>query len=115
MQDKNDLSGSHVEASMIEICSQNDYCVHAPNSRFRCANFIPDWATICFSLGFPDSIFLANGYDALPGLAKMPKNKYQPNLGTALLNTQYAGSALLKEGTPLTDDNLGYSVSPKQK
>ena len=58
----------------------------------------PNWASICFSLGFPDLIFLANGVDALQGLA----------------TAEYTGSALLKEGTPLTDDNLGYSVISKK-
>ena len=43
-------------------------------SRLPCGNFIPNWAAICFSLGFPDSILLANGVDALPGLAKMQKS-----------------------------------------
>ena len=80
------------------------YRVHAALLGSHAETSFPNWVTICFSLGFPDTIFLANGSDALLGLAKMQKEvPIKPGNCTA----EYTGTALLKNGIPLTDENLG--------
>ena len=72
------------------------YAVRAALLGSHAETSFPNWVAICFSLGFPDSIFPANG------------RTYRPNLGTPL--TEYTGNSLLKEGTPLTDENWLDSV-----
>ena len=71
------------------------------------AHYILIGPPFVLSLGFPDCIFVANGSNAPPGLVEMLK-KSGTKPGNCI--TEYAGSACLRERTPLSD-----SLFPKKK
>ena len=81
-----------------------NYRVHAAPFWPPCANFIPNWATVCFRwvsrTSFSSQMALMRS-KASPRCPKKVPTK--PENCTAA----YTGSALLKKGIPLTDENLG--------